>query len=269
MSYYQLPDNLNSITPTIQLNISPVEKGKDLVKHLPFLAQINDPIFQNRVEDLINNDEDLQSYLFATEDLNRTLNESLQLAVGHGKINDAAKVRHEFEKNNADYKFIQKNDNPLDVLFKEKAKFDVQNPIIGSLLEEINKGKVTEKGRIDAVKGTPNPADLDVEDRFNKLFNRKRQGPNDNIVRPDHNDDDDDDDDDNIDFPNIPDFLPPLSPNPRRPPSPRLPDTRPKPGDSDDNGEMREQNKNISFRFLTNTASRGVYQGDKLIWIRI
>ena len=40
---------------------------------------------------------------------------------------------------------------------KKKAKFDIQNPIIGSLLEEINKGKVTEKGRIEAVKGTPNP----------------------------------------------------------------------------------------------------------------
>ena len=247
MSYYQLPDNLNSITPTIQLNISPDEKGKDLVKHLPYLAQINDPIFQNRVEDLINNDEDLQSYLFATEDLNRTLNESLQLAVGHGKINDAAKVRHEFEKNNADYKFFQKNDNPLDVLFKENAKFDVQNPIIGSLLEEINKGKVTEKGIIDAVKGAPNPADLDVEDRFNKLFDRKRQGPNDNIVRPDDNDDDDDDDDDNIDFPNIPDFLPPLSPNPRRPPSPRLPDRRPKPGDSDD--EWRDERTKQEYFF--------------------
>ena len=217
-----------------------------MVKHLPYLAQINNPIFQNRVEDLINNDEDLQSYLFATEDLNRTLNESLQLAVGHGKINDATKVRHEFEKNNADYKFFRKNNNPLDVLFKEKAKFDIQNPIIGSLLEEINKGKVTEKGRIEAVKGAPNPKDIEVEDRFNKLFDGKRQGPNDNIVKPD-DDDDDDDDNDDIDFPNIPDFLPPLSPNPRRAPSPRLPDRRPKPGDSDD--EWRDERTKQEYFF--------------------
>ena len=49
------------------------------------------------------------------------------------------------KKNNADIKFFQQNDNPLDVLFKEKSKFDVQNPIIGSLLEEIKKGKITEK----------------------------------------------------------------------------------------------------------------------------
>ena len=71
MSYFQLPDTINKDIPTIQLNIPPDEKAKDLIKHLPYLAQIEDPIFQNKVEDLIGNDEELQSYLFATEDLNR------------------------------------------------------------------------------------------------------------------------------------------------------------------------------------------------------
>ena len=89
MSFYQLPDELRQDIPKLQLNIVSDEKGKDLVKHLPYLAQLEDPIFQNKVEDLINNDEDLQSYLFATEDLNRSLEDSLQLLVGHGKINDA------------------------------------------------------------------------------------------------------------------------------------------------------------------------------------
>ena len=245
MSYYQLPDNLQPAMPTIQLNVSPDEKGKDLVKHLPYLAQIEDPIFQNKVEDLINNDEDLQAYLFATEDLNRTLEESLQLAVGHGKINDATKVRHELERNDKSYKYFQKNDNPLDVLFREKAKFDVQNPIIGSLLDEINKGKTTEKGQISAVKGAPNPADIEVEDRFNNLFGRKRPGLNDNIVPPDDSDDDDDDDDFNL--PNVPNFLPPLSPDPLRPPSPHLPERRPRPGDEDD--EWRDERTKREYFF--------------------
>ena len=139
------------------------------------MAQIEDPIFQNKVEDLINESEDLQSYLFATEDLNRTIEESLQLAIGHGKINDASQVRHEFDRNSKDYKYFQKNDNPLDVVFREKAKFDAQNPIIGSLLEEINKGKITEDGRIKAVKSAPNTKDLDLQDRFNEIFDKKIQ----------------------------------------------------------------------------------------------
>ena len=233
MSYFQLPDTINKDIPTIQLNIPPDEKAKDLIKHLPYLAQIEDTIFQNKVEDLIGNDEELQSYLFATEDLNRTVDESLQLAVGHGKINDAAKVRHELERNDKTYKYLQKNDNPLDVVFREKAKFEVQNPIIGSLLDEISKGKaVTEDDRIKAVKGAPNPADLDVEDRFNELFDRKRPGPKDGLVDPD-DDDSDDDDDDDFDLPSPPNFLP-ISPEPRGPPSPHLPEVRPKPGEPGD-----------------------------------
>ena len=250
MSYYQLPDRLSPDIPTINLNISPDEKGKDLIKHLPYLAQIEDPILQNKVEDLINESEDLQSYLFATEDLNRTLEESLQLAVGHGKINDASHVRHKqkrltetvtFDRNSKDYKYFQENDNPLDVVFREKAKFDAQNPIIGSLLEEINKGKITEDGKIKAVKSAPNTKDLDLQDRFNEIFDKKKPKSDEYIVPPDS--DDDDDDDDNLNLPNISDFFPPSSPDPKIPKNLNVPERRPKPGEEGDEwlGERTDQ----------------------------
>ena len=32
--------------------------------------------------------------------------------------------------------------NPIDVAFKDKAKFDSQNPIIGTLLTQIESGKL-------------------------------------------------------------------------------------------------------------------------------
>ena len=70
------------------------EKAKDLFPHLPYIANLRDPILQNRVEDLLKNRTDLQNYLLATEDLNRTLEASLQLAVSHGKLKDEAAVRH-------------------------------------------------------------------------------------------------------------------------------------------------------------------------------
>ena len=261
MSFYQLPDELRRDIPKLQLNIASDEKGKDSVKHLPYLAQLEDPIFQNKVEDLINNDEDLQSYLFATEDLNRSLEDSLQLLVGHGKINDATKVRHEFERNNANLKFFQQNENPLDVLFKEKSKFDVQNPIIGSLLEEIKKGKITDKDRIEAVKKAPDIKDLDVEDRFNELFERKKTGPTDYIITPKNNSDDDDDDDDDNDgglnYPKIPTYLP-ASPIRRRPPSPQLPERRPRPGDSDD--EWKDERTRQEYFFPFSMADGGPWR---------
>ena len=69
----------------------------------------------------------------------------MELAVSHGKINERTKVRHLSELNDPKYKYFRQNNNPLDVVYKEKAKFDVQNPIIGDLLKEINKGKLTDE----------------------------------------------------------------------------------------------------------------------------
>ena len=103
---------------------------------------MQDPILQNKVEDLLKNREDLQNYLLATEFLHTTLEDSLQLAVSHGKLNEGTKVRHLSELNDPKYRYFRQNNNPLDVVYKEKAKFDVQNPIIGDLLKEINKGKL-------------------------------------------------------------------------------------------------------------------------------
>ena len=61
--------------------------------------------------------------------------------------------------------FFKKNDNPLDVLYKEQARFDVQNPVIGSLLKEINRGKQTYEGIKKMLDKRPDPRTLDLEER--------------------------------------------------------------------------------------------------------
>ena len=182
MSFYQLPDTLHRNIPKIRINVPKDEKARDLMEHLPYLTQMQDPIFQNKVEDLIKNREDLQAYLLATEDLNKTLDDCLKLAVTHGKINDSSKVRHVLERNDPKYQFFKQNDNPLDVLYREHAKFDVQNSIIGSLLQEINKGRSTDENIKNALKGASNTKDLDLEDRLGDIFDRKKPGRLDNVV---------------------------------------------------------------------------------------
>ena len=182
MSFYQLPDTLHRNIPKIRINVPKDEKARDLMEHLPYLTQMQDPIFQNKVEDLIKNREDLQAYLLATEDLNKTLDDCLKLAVTHGKINDSSKVRHVLERNDPKYQFFKQNDNPLDVLYREHAKFDVQNSIIGSLLQEINKGRLTDENIKNALKGASNTKDLDLEDRWRDIFDRKKPGRLDNVV---------------------------------------------------------------------------------------
>ena len=132
MSYIQLPDGLKKNVGKIQLNIPKDQKEKNLLKHLPYLANLKEPIFQNKVENLLKSREDLQSYFLATEDLNRTIEDSLQLAVTRRKLNDASAVRHVSERDDPKYNFFKKNDNPLDVVYRDQAKFDVKNLLLGA-----------------------------------------------------------------------------------------------------------------------------------------
>ena len=208
MSYIQLPDKIVNKVDQVQLSLPKDQKAKDLLAHLPYISNLSDPILQNRVEDLLKNREDLQNYLLATEFLNTTLEDSLELAISRGKLNEGTKVRHLSELNDPTYKYFRQNNNPLDVVYKEKAQFDVQNPIIGDLLKEINKGKFTDEEYFKQTKTAPDIKLLDLKERFNKVFERDTE-KKDNIL----NDNDDDDDDDGR--------SPPGSPNIPRPPTMR------------------------------------------------
>ena len=96
----------------------------------------------------------------------------MQLAVSHGKLNEGTKVRHLSELNAPKYKYFRQNNNPLDVVYREKATFDVQNPIIGDLLKEVNKSKLSEEEYFKKTKTAPNIKDLDIRERFDKVFER-------------------------------------------------------------------------------------------------
>ena len=104
MSYIQLPDKIVNKPDQIKLSLPKDQKAKDLLAHLPYIANLQDPILQNKVEDLLKNREDLQNYLFATEFLNSTLEDSLELAVSHGKLNEGTKVRQLSKLNDPKYK---------------------------------------------------------------------------------------------------------------------------------------------------------------------
>ena len=110
----------------------------------------------------------------ATEDLNNTIEESLQLAVTHGKLNDEVEVRHVSERDESIYNYFRKTDNPLDVAYKQQAKVDVQNPIIRSLLKQINRGKVTYEGLKKTLDKEPDPRSLDLEERYRKVFDEDK-----------------------------------------------------------------------------------------------
>ena len=118
----------------------------------------------------------------ATEDLNKTIEESLQLAVSNGKLNDEIAVRH-----------VSERDDPLQGITKILDK-------------------------------RPDPRALDLEERYNKIFDKeKRKGQKGLIDKFFGNDDDDDDDDSLPGSPRVPP-APPSPPtgayNPFGPPPP-------------------------------------------------
>ena len=93
----------------------------------------------------------LQKSRFAAGLLQDSIQQSLNVKVTNGGFNDAA-VRRELDLK---YPSIMKKPNPIDVVFKDKAKFDVQNPIIGSLVTQVQKNKTNEKAILNQVSGVP------------------------------------------------------------------------------------------------------------------
>ena len=79
---------------------------------------------------------------------------------------------------------VMKKPNPIEVMFKDKSKFDVQNPVVGSLITQVVDNKKKEKEILRALDQVPLIRDLDIEKRFREL-NNFNEGRN--------NDDDDDD----------------------------------------------------------------------------
>ena len=135
------------------------------------------------------------------------------MAVTHGKLNDEAAVRHVSERDDPTYNYFRKNDNPLDVVYKQQAKFDVQNPVIGSLLKQITRGKVTYEGVKKILDKGPDPRALDLEERYRKVFDKNKTAGQKGLIEKFFGKDSDDNDDDS------PPRLPTVPPAPPSPPT--------------------------------------------------
>ena len=124
---------------------------------------------------------------------------------------------------------VWRKENSLELLFKDVSNFDVQNPVIGSLLREIDLEKKQTSSSL--ISKAPNINDIILKQRFDRLKKRDER----------YNNGDDDDNNDQGPGPEAPpsppnfNFLepaaPPLSPPPPilAPTSPELPPKDPPP----------------------------------------
>ena len=138
------------------------------------MPQLENPVIADKVKDGIVDDMSLQKYLMATSLLKDSIQDSLNMIVSDdGKLNDAAMRRQ------LDTKFpsIMDKSIPINTIFKDQAKFDTQNPIISSLLTQIEiRKKQKEKDVLKKLATAPSMKDLTIAEHLQRLsqFNRNR-----------------------------------------------------------------------------------------------
>ena len=107
------------------------------IKRLPYIEN-EDTNFQNKIIDLVNNRTDLQKYLLATSGYGDFIQEKINTIADDGKYNHAMVRRALDEKS----KGLLQYGTPLSITFKDTKEFDIQNPIKGRLLSQVEANKL-------------------------------------------------------------------------------------------------------------------------------
>ena len=109
--------------------------------------------------------EDVQKYILAMSDFTKGIQTDINHYVTKDKINNAS-FRQKLDPIS---KNILRKQNPLELVFEDIFTFDAENPIVGSLLRELDVGKKSLAS--DLIKNAPGPPgkNFEIEKRLNKL----------------------------------------------------------------------------------------------------
>ena len=130
------------------------------------MTESKNPTLNNIIKNGVVGNLEFQKYLLATGLLQDSVQQSLDMIVTDGGFNDAA-VRRELDLT---YPSILKIPNPVDVVFEDKPKFDVQNLIIGSLVAQVQENKTNEKAILNQISGMPSTKNIELAKRFAKWW---------------------------------------------------------------------------------------------------
>ena len=137
MSYIQSPYGVVNKEKQIKLNLPKNYGASQYFNKLP-----GDPAFQNSKFNTLNSRADLQKYLLATSDFDQNIQENINAVVTDKKFNDAL-VRPLLDEKN---KGVFDSSAPLSITFKDAKWFDVQNPITGNIISQVNANQIGAKG---------------------------------------------------------------------------------------------------------------------------
>ena len=177
-----------------------------LFDKLPYVAQLNNPAIGNVVKGKENDDLSIQKFLLATDLLEDTIQNNLDMIITDDEFNNAG-IRRALDTK---FPSIMHKPTATNFMFRDKAKFDIQNSVIGSLYNQLLTKEQKEKLELEAIGKAPSVKDIDIQKRLDDK-SKFNLGIKDN----DDNDDDDDDNDDNNNSGRPPIFppTPPSSPS--------------------------------------------------------
>ena len=165
----------------------PLNYKKNLLfNKLPYIAQLNNPAIDDVVRSKRTDDISIRKFLLATNLLQDKIQDNLDMIVTNGDFNDAS-VRRALDTK---FPSVMKKPTATNFMFRDKAKFDIQNPVIGTLYGQLLTNKQKEKEELKKMNEAPLIKDLELKKRLDDLTKY-------NLGIKDDNDDDDDDDDDN------------------------------------------------------------------------
>ena len=200
----------------------PLDYKKDvLFRKVPYFAEVNNKAINDVVLGKKRDDLSIQKFLLGKGLLEDAVLDNLDMIVTDRKFNNAG-ISRKLDKK---YSSIMKKTAASNFVFRDKKQFDLQNPVIGGLYNQL---KIRTADQLELLKKAPRIKDLKIENALNRLrkFNLNRSAV--------------DDDDDNDDIPGLP-------PSRRGELPPRLDNDD---DDDDDNGNNVDSDNDKIQKFL-------------------
>ena len=214
----------------------PLNYKKDLLfRKVPYFAEVNNPAIDDVVLGKKRDDLSIQKFLLGKGVLEDAVLDNLDMIVTDRRFNNVG-IRRKLDKK---YPSIMKKPTASNFLFRDKKQFDLQNPVIGGLYNQL---KIRQADQLKLLKTAPKIKDLKIQNALDRLkkFNLNRGGI-------------DDDDNDNNDIPGLP---PSRRGEPPTPPEPEN-DNDDDDDDDDNDDDANDRGNNIK-RFLLDRGNERI-----------
>ena len=156
--FFLLPTNkLYKKENTKRLKNFPAGYVRSFYRNLADRVDTNNDFFATIANDANIPKEDVQKYLLATSDFAKSMQTDINHYVTRDRINDAS-FRQKLDPISRN---ILRRQNPLELVFEDISTFDAENPIVGSLLREIDIKK--KQSDSDFIKSLPSQPGKEFE----------------------------------------------------------------------------------------------------------